>query len=139
MQQGMLYQSLRAPGSGVDIEQKVMSLPETLDSTVFRAAWQALARRHDVLRTSFEWSGGAEATQIVHPNVEVPFIEEDLRGLPATGQQEHIDTWLRDDRRRGFELNAAPLFRVTVFRLGDQDYRVVWTIHHILMDGRSFP
>ena len=31
----------------------------------------------------------------------------------------------------------APLFRLTLLRYGEADYRLIWTYHHILLDGRS--
>ena len=60
MQLGMLFQSLYAPQSGVDIEQLVMGLPEELNVSSFQQAWQALAKSlriwhpHDVTSWSAE-------------------------------------------------------------------------------------
>jgi hypothetical protein len=55
LQQGMLAHHLRAPHSGVDIEQLVCSLPKRVDADVLRRAWETVVARHDILRTSFEW------------------------------------------------------------------------------------
>ncbi|MGH7829594.1 MAG: condensation domain-containing protein, partial [Candidatus Binatia bacterium] len=41
------------------------------------------------------------------------------------------------DRRRGFQLDAAPLMRLALFHLDEADYRLIWTSHHALLDGRS--
>lgn len=137
MQQGMLFQSLRAPQSGVDIEQLVISLPEALEASAFQKAWQALAARHAVLRTSFSWVGLEEPLQEVHSSVTVPVQLENLAELDKDQQRANLEAFLHEDRRRGFDLRAAPLMRVAVFRLGAARYRVVWTFHHILLDGRS--
>jgi len=137
MQLGMLFQTLYAPQSGVDIEQLLVSLPEELDVPSLEQAWQALAARHAVLRTSFRWADVEAPVQEVRAALVVPFQQEDLRALGASEQQARLEAYLREDRRRGFDLGAAPLMRVAVFRLGAADYRVVWTFHHILVDGRS--
>jgi hypothetical protein len=45
--------------------------------------------------------------------------------------------FLREDRATGFRPDEAPLARFALFRLADEAYRLVWTSHHALMDGRS--
>jgi len=84
LQQGMLAQYLRAPGSGVDVEQLVCTLPERVDVDALRRAWQKVVDRHDVLRTSIEWSGLDVPQQRVHEQVEVPFEVQDWRGVAIT-------------------------------------------------------
>jgi hypothetical protein len=54
MQQGMLFHSQIAPGSGVDIEQIVFELNEQIVVEIFKQAWQKVLHRHPVLRTSFK-------------------------------------------------------------------------------------
>src|SRR2546423_10768832 len=58
MQEGMVFNSLAAPESGVDIEQLIMTLPEELSAVGFRWAWEQVVGRHDVLRTAFRWDSG---------------------------------------------------------------------------------
>ena len=53
MQQGMLFHTLRARERGVDISQIVIDCPEDVDAAAFEQAWQRLAERHAILRTSF--------------------------------------------------------------------------------------
>ena len=67
MQQGMLFQTLASPHSGVDVEQVVITLPENLDIASLEKASRALVARHDVLRTSFVWAERDDPAQVVHP------------------------------------------------------------------------
>ena len=41
----------------------------------------------------------------------------------------------RSDRRRGFVPSRPPLSRLAVFRLGDDLHQLVWSIHHVVIDG----
>jgi NRPS condensation-like uncharacterized protein len=66
MQQGMLFHSLYAQQSGVDIEQMIFALHENLNVSAFKQAWQRAVERHPVLRTSFHWEGDNEPLQYVH-------------------------------------------------------------------------
>ena len=42
-----------------------------------------------------------------------------------------------EDRRAGFSLADGPLLRVALIRLSDTAVRMVWTFHHVLLDGWS--
>jgi hypothetical protein len=42
-----------------------------------------------------------------------------------------------EDRRQGFDLRQAPLMRVTLVRLPDGSHHLIWTSHHLLLDGWS--
>jgi amino acid adenylation domain-containing protein len=139
MQQGMLFHSLYAPQSGVDIEQMVMGLRETLDISAFTRAWQRVVEWHPALRTSFRWDGLSEPVQEVHRQVRLSLTQQDWCGLSAHEQGSRLEAYLCPDRQRGFDLSQAPLMRLALFRLGEADYRCLWTFHHILLDGRSLP
>src|SRR5262245_15597571 len=66
MQQGMLFHSLYTQQSGGYIEQIICALHESLDVSAFKRAWQRVAERHPVLRTSLRWEGLNAPLQEVH-------------------------------------------------------------------------
>jgi amino acid adenylation domain-containing protein len=139
LQQGLLFHSLYAPQSGVNIEQFVCALHEDLNVSFFKQAWNRIVKRHPLLRTSFRFEGVKEPLQNVHRQVTIPFEEQDWRGLSATQQEDKLNSYLQVDRQRGFQLTDAPLMRLALFRVAEADYQCVWTFHHVLLDGRSFP
>ncbi len=139
MQEGMLFNFLVDRQSGVDVEQIVCSLHEPVDPALFQKAWEKVVARHPILRTSFEWEEVAEPIQVVHPEGAVPFEELDWRSRSPGEQEEGLISYLESDRHRGFLLQELPLMRIALFRLGEEEYRCVWTFHHALLDGRSFP
>ncbi len=139
IQEGMLFHSLYAPQSGVDVEQIICALHEDLNISALKRSWQRVVERHQVLRTSFCWSGVNEPIQEVHRHVTLPWFEQDWRGESAAQQEKRLEAYLQADRRRGFELTEAPLMRLALFRVESADYQLIWTFHHALLDGRSFP
>lgn len=139
IQQGMLVHHLRAPSAGVDIEQMIVDLAEAVDAVALRDAWTRLVQRHDVLRTSFEWEHLPAPRQIVQAEAALPWHEEDWRGLDVAAQSARFDAFVRADRARGFDPRTAPLVRVALFHLGEARARLVWTFHHMLADGQSYP
>lgn len=138
MQQGMLFHSLYAPQSGVNVQQIIGTLQQPLDATEFRQAWEKTVARHAVLRSSFHWEGLKTPMQEVHSGVEMPFETEDWSSLSEAQRAQKLEEYLKTDRRRGFVLTDAPLMRIALFREGEKDFKFVWTFHHAVLDGRSF-
>ncbi|MGJ5235897.1 amino acid adenylation domain-containing protein, partial [Bradyrhizobium oligotrophicum] len=141
MQQGMLFHALRDADSGNYVSQIAVDITG-VDGPRLRAAWQAVTARHAVLRTAFVWrelSGTPQ--QLVHRQVAVPFVEEDWRDRAARMDEAARDSALaaiaQAERQAGFDLSRPPLQRVRLIDLGGGVHRLVWTHHHILLDGWS--
>ena len=138
-QQGMLFHHLTDPHSGVDIEQIVCSLDEALDIERLQQAWAQVLARHSALRTRFRWEDVEEPLQEVAAEAYLSLSTEDWRQRPAASQAIALEKLLDDERSRGFDLRQAPCLRVAAVRTGDNHWEVIWTFHHIICDGRSFP
>jgi amino acid adenylation domain-containing protein/non-ribosomal peptide synthase protein (TIGR01720 family) len=139
MQAGLLFHCLYAPESGVYFEQHSCLLEGGFDTGAFRRAWQKAVERHTILRTAFEWKGLEEPVQIVHREVAVPWREYDWRALSKEVQRKGWEDFLKEDREEGFDLGRAPLMRLALVRVGEQSYRLVWSHHHLILDGWSLP
>jgi len=138
MQQGMLFHTLLDRSEGLYVDHAIFDLPgHDLNVGAFRRAWEYVVARHHSLRTSFHWHGLAAPVQHVHASVDLPFHVEDWRRLSPADQHARLEAYVRSDRRRGFTLTEPPLTRLMVLRVGDAHYRCVWTIHHLVADGRS--
>ena len=141
MQQGMLFHALKDGGSGVYVSQIGVEI-RGLDAGRLRSAWQAVSDRHAALRTGFVWQElSGLAQQVVYRRVDVPFIEEDWRSraaeLDAAGLEAALAAAGLEERLRGFDLSRPPLQRLRLIRLGDDRHWLIWTHHHILLDGWS--
>ncbi|HWM91031.1 MAG TPA: amino acid adenylation domain-containing protein [Thermoanaerobaculia bacterium] len=137
LQEGMLFESLYAPEADAYVVQVSWTLGGDLDPAALRRAWEEIVRRHAVLRTSFHWEEMEQPHQVVHREVELPWIEEDWRGIPLEERERRLEQKLEEDRRDGLDLQTAPLFRLHLIRLEDGLWTHVWTKHHLLLDGWS--
>ncbi|MFC5290093.1 amino acid adenylation domain-containing protein [Actinokineospora guangxiensis] len=138
VQHGLLVHCLRAPNAGFYLEQMTFTLRGALDAGVVRRAWEVIVARHPGLRTSFSWEDINRPVQVVHRSAALPLDEIDLRHLDPCAQEDALAAHLLDERRRGFDLESAPLLRLTVFRTRDREYRLAWRFSHLVMDGWSF-
>jgi amino acid adenylation domain-containing protein len=137
MQQGMLFHSLYEQLCGVYIEQIICSLAENLNVAALLQSWQRVVERHSILRTSFSWEDSHHLQQSVYKQVKLPLEEQDWRRLSKSEQESRLQAYLQEDRQRGFDLAEPPLMRLALFQLAEADYKLVWTFHHALLDGRS--
>ncbi|MCW2917369.1 MAG: hypothetical protein JWN52_5437, partial [Actinomycetia bacterium] len=137
MQQGMLFHLLYEPTGGVNVEQVTCRLVGPLETEALGSAWDAVVARHPVLRTSFHWRAQDKPLQAVHPEVTVPWRVLDWRGRMDEEQQQGLDDFLTQDRADRFLPEQAPLMRLTLIRLGDGVHELIWTHHHLLLDGWS--
>ncbi len=135
MQQGMLFHSLYEQGSGDYINQMRVSV-QGLDAERLRQAWQAALDNHSILRTRFVWTTEQEQPlQIVQRRAVLPFALHDWREradlVPA------LNALAEEQLREGFDLLQAPLLRLVLVRTGADSHEMIYTSHHILMDGWS--
>ncbi|QGT81399.1 non-ribosomal peptide synthetase [Pseudomonas coronafaciens] len=131
MQQGMLFHSLFDAGAGNYINQMRVNI-SGLDVPRFHNAWQSAVNNHEVLRSCFV-SQSEQSLQVVQRQVTLPFVELDARGNPGNW----LDDWAQADRQQGFDLAQGPLLRLAVLRIADDRWQLIYTSHHILMDGWS--
>lgn len=134
MQQGILFHSLFAPEQSTYVNQLVTTLTAP-NVARLRTAFEASVARHDILRTGFTPSE-AVPMQIVHRQAQMPVQILDWRERGASAQPAFED-WLAQDRASSFDLAAPPLMRVVLIRMTDDEWRLVWTRHHLLLDGWS--
>jgi amino acid adenylation domain-containing protein/non-ribosomal peptide synthase protein (TIGR01720 family) len=135
MQQGMLFHTLYEQGSGTYINQLCVDV-DGLDPERFRAAWQATMDAHDILRSGFIWQGELqEQLQIIHRQLALPHTLLDWRERSDIAQA--LKDFTAADLAEGFDLSQAGLLRVTLIRLSDKRHHLIFTNHHILMDGWS--
>ncbi|WP_422404059.1 amino acid adenylation domain-containing protein, partial [Pseudomonas sp. GZD-209] len=135
MQQGMMFHTLFEQSASDYINQMRLDV-DGLDPERFVQAWQQALAAHDILRTTFLWEGDlAEPLQVVHKNARMPFQQHDWRGRDDLATA--LDALALADREQGFDLAQAPLLRMAMVRTGEQAYHLIYTNHHILMDGWS--
>ena len=132
LQQGMLFHNVYHPEDDVYVVQFCLTLSGPLSPRALEEAWDRVLAQHPVLRTSFHWEKLQAPTQVVHRRVKLPIETHDWRG-----QAHDLARFLAEDRKRGFDLTKAPLLRLSILRTGPEEHLLVWTHHHLLLDGWS--
>ena len=137
MQEGMLFHWLANRGSPAYFQQLAYQVAGSLDSRSFQDAWSELARRHDILRTIFVHTQTERPVQVVLKERAATVAFQDLRGLAPEAQRAFRNRFKEADRTKAFDLGRDMLMRLSVLQIEEQRYEMVWSHHHILLDGWS--
>ncbi len=139
LQRGLLFHTLYEPDVGIYVEQVSWTVEGEFRADTFRAAWERTVARHPILRTAFLWEELSEPVQLVYRDCRLPFEVLDWRSMAKEEQSARLNDWLSLDLRRGFDLSKPPLMRLGLIRLAPDEHYLVWTHHHLLLDGWSVP
>jgi amino acid adenylation domain-containing protein len=130
----MLFHAVYQETTGDYINQIRLDV-DGLDPERFHQAWQAAVEAHDILRTRFVWQGELEnPVQVVSKHAQMPYSLHDLRAHP---QRDQALQTLADTERQALNLSAPTLLRLVIARIDDHRHHLIYTNHHILMDGWS--
>ncbi|MCP5064702.1 MAG: amino acid adenylation domain-containing protein, partial [Ignavibacteriae bacterium] len=139
MQEGMLFHTIYSPESEVYKEQFSCKLIGEFELESFKSAWDIIINRHDILRTAFIWEDVDEPLQIVHSEVDLPFIYKDISHFDTKEQNSFIEENIKKKVKEIFNFAEAPLMRISLFKLCETKYFLIWDHHHILFDGWGLP
>ena len=129
LQEGLWFHHKMRAGPALYFEQHVVKLVGELNVLVLQQAWQNLVDRHSILRSAFV-EVGERPLQVVYKRVKVPFAH-------LSSEHVELENFLEQDRNQGFEFEQAPLMRVTVRSSVADQHDLIWSFHHILLDGWS--
>ncbi|PKD39522.1 non-ribosomal peptide synthetase, partial [Methylomonas sp. Kb3] len=139
LQHGLMFHSLYEPNSNVYRIQLACRLTGKFDAVVFQQAWQQLLERHAILRTRFQVQGLEQPLQIVDKQARLPISEHDWRHLTEAERQQQWQTLQAIDHAQGFDFSRAPLMRLALATGTDEQHYLLWSYHHVLLDGWSMP
>uniref|UniRef100_UPI000AE9413C non-ribosomal peptide synthetase n=1 Tax=Aquimarina longa TaxID=1080221 RepID=UPI000AE9413C len=137
MQEGMLFHGLYDTDSKAYIEQMSLDFSKGLHVEALKSSWEYVMKNHSTLRTSFLYEELSIPLQCAYNEVKLPFIELDYSTYEGIEKEEKLEKFLTEDCEKGFSFNEVPLMRITLIKTGKDAYKMVFTHHHILMDGWS--
>ncbi|MFN7929582.1 MAG: condensation domain-containing protein [Blastocatellia bacterium] len=139
LQKQLLRHSEHTAEDGADLAQFGCYLTGPLDVSAFERAWQKVTNRQPGLRLAFVSGDLKEPVQVVNRSVSVDLEKHDWRNLTNHEQEHRLDELLQADRQCPLILKNAPLWRMALIRLSDEQAYFVWTFHELLFDEHSLP
>ncbi|WP_051250929.1 amino acid adenylation domain-containing protein [Paenibacillus harenae] len=134
MQEGMLFHTLMSRDASY-FEQMTVRIRGELNVALFEESMNLIVERYDVFRTTFLYDKVKRPIQVVLKDRPLKIQLEDLSGLTKEAQEVSLESARQKDREAGFDLSRDIPMRMIVFRLAADEYEMIWSHHHILMDG----
>ncbi|MFC9773776.1 amino acid adenylation domain-containing protein [Paenibacillus chitinolyticus] len=135
LQEGMLFHALMNPDSHAYLEQVSLSIRGDLDMQALERSFRLLVQRHETLRSNMYHKNVAKPRQIVFKEREASVFFKDLALLPDSERNAELESLIQADKNRPFDISKELLVRLTVLRTSRQEYTLLFTFHHIIMDG----
>ncbi|XXM72288.1 amino acid adenylation domain-containing protein [Lysinibacillus sphaericus] len=137
MQEGMLFHALYSKGSNAYFEQVRLEIDTGINIQAFEESFNRLIARHDILRSIFIHEGVPRPVQVVLKERQATIHLEQIDHLNVDEQSQFITNYMNDEKKETFKLDKDLLMRITVFSTGSDSSVVLWSFHHILLDGWS--
>jgi amino acid adenylation domain-containing protein len=109
-----------------------------LSVPVLDQSLQAIAQRHDILRTRFGSQNGQPA-QVIEADLNVQLSILDCTSIhdPEHDSGTELRSLLQSEACKPFDLAQYPLWRAQLLRLSDTQHVLLLTFHHTIADGWS--
>jgi amino acid adenylation domain-containing protein/non-ribosomal peptide synthase protein (TIGR01720 family) len=91
--------------------------------------------RHEALRTVFNHKTTKRPIQIVLKRRHAKVYYEDITSMDQALKQSHIQRYKHMQKERGFDLSRDLLINLAVFRTDSEIHHLIFSFHHIIMDG----
>ena len=137
MQQGMLFQALYDEDSLEYFNQFSIPLLEEINVRIFEDSWNEVLMRYDNLRAVFITKNVKESMQMILKHQKIDFYFEDIRGMEKSKQKIHINNYQNKDKDHSFDLSKDVLLRVALIQLEKASFQLIFSCHHIIIDGWS--
>ncbi|KIO77842.1 hypothetical protein TH53_06805 [Pedobacter lusitanus] len=137
IQEGLLLRTVYWPESDAYLNQNVIELKGSLDIKSLNDAWNRTVNKYEILRSGYLWKKLEVPLQYVNsrPARQMEFCDWRDRAVTAEEKDACLEEFLASDRSQLFDMEEAGLFRLTLAQTGDDSYLLIWTHHHILLDG----
>jgi len=135
-QQRLWFLDQLQPGSSAYNLSRAVRLQGDLNIAALEQSFNEIIRRHQALRTTFLGANG-EPKQVIIPEVSISLPVVNLRNLSPEEREIETINWARKQSQYAFDLTIAPLLNILLLQLTEQEYILLFTIHHIVADGWS--
>lgn len=95
-----------------------------------------IVQRHEALRTTFTSVNG-QPIQVINHTLTLKLSVVDLQEYPIKKQEAEVLRLAVQEAQLLFNLAKGPLLRTTLLHLSEQQYVLLFTMHHIVSDGWS--
>lgn len=135
IEKGMCFVQMKHPEDHLYYEQLAWPVfYEHFDIAVVRKAMALLAQRHASFRTLLDIK---EFAHIIYKEIDMDIPYTDLSLIDRKEQEDFIRNELKLSRKKKFQLDNEPLWKMAVYKIAENIHFMTFDIHHAVSDGWS--
>ncbi|GEN09771.1 non-ribosomal peptide synthase domain TIGR01720/amino acid adenylation domain-containing protein/natural product biosynthesis luciferase-like monooxygenase domain-containing protein [Myxococcus fulvus] len=124
------------PGNPALNMSATLRLSGVLDVALLKRSLEAIAQRHEALRTTYPLIGG-RTVQRVSAEPRVPLVVDSLKALSPQARETQWRERVYEEMARPFDLAQGPVVRARLIELEEREYVLVVSVHHVVCDTWS--
>ncbi|WP_353896093.1 non-ribosomal peptide synthetase [Aliikangiella maris] len=133
MQEGMVLHYAQSPDTTAYVEQFDFILAGEISYENLEKSLNAIVYKYGALRTNFSYRKTDKPRQVIYKERTIQLNHQDISEQGnIIGQLNEIKL---QDRKAGFDLSRDLLLRVNLVKTGRLEHHMVFTFHHVIMDG----
>ncbi|GAB1515093.1 amino acid adenylation domain-containing protein [Actinophytocola sp. KF-1] len=137
LQAGFLFHSTYQTDVNMYCDVFLFTFGARYDHAAMRTAVDRAVAKHEMLRTSFDFTRYSEPLQLVHATAHLPLTCTDLRHLDEAAQEAELAAWWEREKQTPYDWNTPPLVRFAVHVTADDVFRFAMSFHDATLDGWS--
>ncbi|OOM73634.1 linear gramicidin synthase subunit D [Clostridium puniceum] len=135
LQEAMLFQKLENPESTANVVQIDIDVNKKIDPRILKESFKVVCKKYGVLSSRIAYHNLEAPKQLIFSNNEIEHEEIDFSIYEDA--IERFNSLKREDIKRGFNFEKDSLFRVKLIKLSENNFKLIITFHHIIIDGWS--
>ncbi|MCP4220911.1 MAG: non-ribosomal peptide synthetase, partial [bacterium] len=135
MQEGMLFHYIIDKDVNMFFEQMNLRIEGEIHHHLFQTAFNQLVEKYDVLRTVFVFKNTPKPRQVVLKKREAVVRFEDLSRVMEDEKEREVTSFKKKERETKYDLTRDIPMRFSLVKISAREYEIVWSFHHIIMDG----
>ncbi len=124
------------PGNPAYNLVSTVQLEGKLDTAALERAFSEVIRRHEALRTTFDFKDG-DPVQMIAPPKPFHLNLISITHLPEAERDRLVQNLIHEQTQAPFDLKRGPLLRITLAQLRDEEHVLLLAMHHIVSDAWS--
>ncbi|EJV73224.1 non-ribosomal peptide synthetase, partial [Bacillus cereus] len=134
MQEGMLFTYLQEKDTTAYVLQSEFEIKGNIQLDLLNQAYNVLCNKYQILNTIVleHWKHPA---QIIVKNRELKVVYQDYS--KRSHKEKIYENYVNEIVKGGFNLSKDSLFKLDLVRMSEDEFRLIVTCHHIIIDGWS--
>ncbi len=126
------------PENPVYNETLALRLTGRLNREILQLVLHEIARRHEILRTTFTMVDG-DVQQVIHSpdNCNITLSQVECSDMPVAQRESVVLNWMQQQTQQTFTMTDNVLWKATLLHLSSEEHILFIVLHHIICDSWS--